>query len=434
MTPLKYPDQSGFGFSLMAVVIALVMGLAVSIALRQVSTQSAELGDMYAASQARWTAMSGVEWGIHKAELGEDDVLGTFAFFNSSVTIDTSASDENGSPLTTNWYRVMSVGTMGDAESRMRIIAAFSLQTAWADVSIIEQKADIKSNFTLNDSLYIGDDIDVEAGASMGDPPGEPTHIYHPISATVTGGQEDAYFTSGVHPSGDLFLPDFDNTYYDALIDIAKNVSSTSGNKIKGDTKWKRTTLDLSTYTNSTLYVNGKVTFEGTHITGGTVDAPGILVTDEKLKLKRAKAKKGNPELQTTADDNIILISKKDIQVEDESYFGEDWSAMAAVDRPVTTNELYAKDDLKISKNTVVWGQIYCRDDIKLEGKVYGICLAPDKFTFEKNESYLEGAVFAKKLNSNELKKGQMVLNHIFHDEYFKIINYGVEDNSLFEY
>ncbi|MBT3576403.1 MAG: hypothetical protein HOF36_06265, partial [Candidatus Marinimicrobia bacterium] len=72
--------ESGFGFSLIAIVVALVMGLTVTMVFRQVSTQSAELGDMYSASQAHWTAMSGIEWGIYKAELGENDVLGTFNF------------------------------------------------------------------------------------------------------------------------------------------------------------------------------------------------------------------------------------------------------------------------------------------------------------------------------------------------------------------
>ncbi len=50
-------NQGGFGFTLVAVVISVVMGLTVSLALRQVSTQSAELSDMYAASQARWSAI-----------------------------------------------------------------------------------------------------------------------------------------------------------------------------------------------------------------------------------------------------------------------------------------------------------------------------------------------------------------------------------------
>jgi len=136
--------QSGFGFSLIAVIIAIVMGLTVSLVFRQVTTMSEELAVIYSASQARWSAMSGIEWGSFKAELGEDDVLGTFNFFNSSITIDTSAADEAGTPLATNFYRIMSVGTFAEAECRLRVIAAFSLQEAWADVSIIEQKGDIK--------------------------------------------------------------------------------------------------------------------------------------------------------------------------------------------------------------------------------------------------------------------------------------------------
>jgi len=432
------PSQAGFGMSLIAITIAIIMGISAAVYFRQVSTQTLQLQDMYSASQAHWTAMSGIEWGIYKSELGEDDVLGTFDFYNSSVTIDTSAFDENGTPLTTNWYRVMSVGTHGDAESRMRIIAAFSLQTAWADVSIIEvgNTFELKSDFTLNDSIYFGEDVDVEAGTAMGEPAtGEPTHIFYAPGAQVTGGQEDTYFTSGVHPRGALFLPDFDNTYYDDEIAIADAVTSTAGNTIKGKKTYTEETLDLSIYDNSTLYVKGEVKFEGAHVTGGTVDAPGIIVTNDKLSMKKSKGKKEDPDIESTADDNIIFISKKDIKIEDASYFGTDHSAtLPAEDRPVTTNEIYAKDDLEIKADAVVWGQLYCRDDIKLKGKVYGICLAPGKFTFEETTSYLEGAVFAHELNKDELDNGQMIMNHVYHEEYFKIINYGVEDNSLYEY
>jgi hypothetical protein len=433
--------QSGFGFSLMAIVVALAMGLTISIFLRQVSTQSAEYVQMYSASQARWSAMSGIEWGIYKAELGEDDVLGSFDFFNSSIDIDTSAADENGTPLTTNYYRILSTANFGDAESRFRIIAAFSMQEAWADVSIIEQKGDIKSGFTLNDTLYFGDDVDIDGGAFVGVGGGEPTHFYHPIGATVDP-SSGTNWTSGVHPLGNLYLPDFDNSYYDDHIAIADAITSTTDNKIytkkgTGTETWSDEELDLSGYTDNTLYVAGKVVLESVHLTGGSIDSPGILVANNTITLQRSVTGKDKNAVDgpiTTADDNIILISKTDIILDDSTYFGEDHSAtLPAEDRPVTTNELYAKDDLQIKAGTTAWGQLYCRDDIKLEGSVYGICYAPSKFTFEKASSYLEGAVFAFELNKDDLKLGQMVLNHVFHDEYFKVINYGVEDNSLLE-
>ncbi len=438
--------QSGFGFSAIAIVIALIMGLTVTMVFRQVATQSAELGEVYSASQAHWTAMSGIEWGIHKAELGESDVLGTFDFFNSTVTIDTSTADESGTPLTTNFYRVMSEGRIGEAQSNFRIIAAFSLLTAWADVSIIEvntgknQKFDLTKDFTLNDSIYFGEDVVVEDGTTYGDPGvGEATHIYHHPDYGVTVSTGDhANLTYGLYPygTGELYLPDFDNSYYDDLIAVADAITSTTGNYINGKKTWSKTTLDLSIYTDNTVYVKGDVTIESSNITGGSIDAPGILVTNGKLTLKKAKAKKkAPPSAKTTADDNIILITKKDIIVQDSTYFGFDHTdSLTAEDRPVTTNELYAKDDLQIKAGTTVWGQLYCRDDIKLEGAVYGICLAPSKFTFEKVTSYLEGAVFAHELNRDRLDNGQMHLNHIYHDEYFKIIDFGVEDNSLYEY
>jgi len=312
-----------------------MMGLTVSMVFRQVSTQSEELVDVYSASQARWTAISGIEWGTYKAELGEDDVLGTFNFFNSStVTIDTSAADENGTPLTNNFYRIMSVGTFADAESRLRIIAAFSMQEAWADVSIIEQQGDIKNTFTLNDSIYFGDDVDIQNGASIGVGGGEPTHFFHPIGAVVDPSSGTTW-TSGVHPLGNLYLPDFDNSYYDDHIAIADAITSTSGNEIytsrgRGTETWIDEELDLSDYTDNTLYVAGKVSLESVHLTGGTLEEPGILVANNTITLLKSVTGKGKNAVEgvkTTADDNIILISKTDIILDDSTYFGEDWSA-----------------------------------------------------------------------------------------------------------
>lgn len=444
--------QGGFGFSLMAVVVTVLMGLTVTLFFQQVSTQSAEMGNLYAASQARWAAMSGIEWGLYKAELGEDDVSGTFDFYNSTVTIDTSSLDEAGNPLTTYYYRVMSEGVVDQAERRLRIIAAFSLQTAWADVSIIQGQLNGSTNFTvesgfmLNDSIYFGGDVTMDADATVGNPAnGEDTHIFHHSDEAVSP-STGTYYTSGAHPEGNLALPVFERAVYEDMIATAAAVSKTEDNKFKNDKKWKSgETLDFGDYAawDFTVYVNGKVQFEGAHITGGSLDNPGILVADDKITFKAAdggKAKKGEPippDIQTTADDNIIFISKKDIVVQDSTYYGLNHEDSLAEDVPETRNELYAHDDMQIKAESVVWAQLYCQEDIKLEGKVYGICLAPKKFTFEKSTSFLRGAVFAKDLGGKgdgRLKDGQMILNHIYNEEYFKIIDYGVDANSLLEY
>ena len=423
--------QAGFGFTLIAVVISLVMGFTVFMFLRQVSTQSAEMADMYSASQAKWASLSGIEYGLFKAEQGDAEISGTYTFFNSTITIDTLEAYTTGGALPDYWYMVTSRGISGEAYRDFRFLSKKSLKTIWGNVSIIEGTGDVdlRSSFVLNDSVYIGQNVDVIAGVSLGAV--TQTHIYVPPGAAVSPASGTNY-TSGLHPREWLFNPDFETEPYDSLIAIAAAITTTSGNKIKGNKTFKNVTINLNSYTDSTLFVEGTLKFQGCTITGGDTTRPGVIVSATDIKISERKG------TETTFGDNIVLISDDDILLQDATRFGLDHSALAPENRPRNFNMMYGFDYIFIEENAVAWSSTFSTDDIRINGSSYGIAYAPDKFTMKLSGSYLEGAIFAHQFVgasvSNNLNVGTMNLNHYFNQDFFKTYDYGVRNNSLLEF
>mgnify|MGYP006883061791 CR=1 FL=1 len=425
--------EAGFGFTLITVVIALVMGLMVSMFFRQVSTQSVEMTQMYSASQAKWAAMSGIEYGLFKAERGEADVSGTYSFFNSTITLDTLEAYTTGGALPDYWYMVTSRGSMGDAYRDFRFLSKKSLKTVWGDVSIIEGTGniDLRSSFVLNDSLYIGQDVDVISGSSLGAT--TQTHLFVPPGAAVSPASGTNY-TSGLHPREWLFAPDFNTDPYDSLIVLANAITSDDApnGEWDGNQRFRNTTINLNNYPDSTIYCNGKFTFQGCTITGGDTTRPAVIVATSDII---AENRSGT---ETTFGDNIVLISDDDIYLYDATEFGLDHSALSPENRPVTFNMMYGFDYILIDKNVEAWSSTFSTDDIRLDGSEYGIAYAPDKFTMKDAGSYLEGAVFANKFvgsnAANNLNRGTLNLNHYFNQDFFKTYDYGVRNNSLLEF
>ena len=426
--------QAGFGLSIIAITIAIAMGLAVSLYMRQMSTQVLQFQDTYAGSQAYWTALSGIEYGLYKSEIGESNFAGPYTFYNGTIAMDTSETSESGGALAAFRYRVLSQGSYGPAVRNLRVIAKMSMQTVWGDVSVIEGSADVqlKSGMTINDTLYIGQNVDVQAGTAIGDPPGNQTLLYVPPGKVVTGGQEDANFTVGEHHLHWLFTPDFDTRPYDSLLAIANAISSTSGNKFNGNQTWRRYTLDLSTYTDSTIYIKGVLKLQGMTVTGGSEERPGIIVVTSNVYMN---SRLGD---ETMVDDNIIIISGELMDMDNATEYGLDQSAFAPEDRPNRHNEVFAVSSLTVRADAILWGQAYATDDIQIDGEMHGIAYAPDNFRFTKVTSILEGAIFAVDIigNSgpNRMDKGTFNMNHFFHQEYFKTFDFGVISESLLEY
>ena len=430
ISAIEREDQAGFGFTLISLVISIVMGLTVAIFFRGVSVQSSQWVQAYSASQAKWAAMSGIEYGLRKAELGEADISGTYNFFNSTIVIDTLESNVDGAALEDFLYVGTSRGISGDAQRDFRFISKKSLRAIWGDVSIIEGIGNmtISGTVTLDDSLYIGQNVNV-TGGTVGST--VHTHIYRPPGYAVTPATGTNY-TSGLHPREWIFNPDFNTEPYDSLIAIANAITTTSGNKINGNKRYRLTTLDLNTFEDSTLYVNGRVTLQGTTVTGGDTTRPGVIVATTDII---AEVRSG---VQTTFSDNVVLIADDDILLQNATQFGIDHSALAPKDRPFTYNMMYGFDLINISSDVEAWSSTFSTDDIRLEGSAYGIMYAPDKFTIPDAGAYLEGAIFARNFvggtSAGNINRGTLNLNHYFNQDFFKTFDFGVIKNSLLEF
>ena len=423
-------SQAGFGFTILSLVIAIVMGLTVSILFRQVSSQSIQWGHAYSGSQAKWASLSGIEYGLYKAELGEADVSGSYSFYNSTIVIDTLESFIDGGSLPDFLYMVTSRGTSGDAIRDYRVLSKKSLRAIWGDVSIIEGTRDVRIEGTvvLDDSLYIGQNVAVNAGTIGAT---VHTHLYRPPGHSVSPATGTNY-TSGLHAREWLFAPDFNTEPYDSMIAIAAAITSTSGNKIKGNKRFRNKTIDLNSYEDSTLYIKGKLQLQGCTVTGGDTTRPAVLVATKDII---AENRRGD---ETTFGDNVVLIADDDIYLYDATEFGLDHSADDPEDRPVTFNMMYGYDYILIDDDVVAWSSTFSTDDIRLDGTTYGIVYAPDKFTIKKSTSYLEGAIFANKFvgdrGRNRIDRGILNLNHYFNQDFFKTYDFGVIDNSLLEF
>lgn len=428
---LQLKNEEGFVFVVTAVIVSVLLGFTVLYVSNSVTVNVSLASESYSSAQAHWTALSGIEFVLEKKKDGTSGIAGSYTFWNSNVTISQSSIDRFGSALEADETRFVSTAVHGSGKRIMEVTLQVAAQSVWPSLSVIQESDDefkIEEDFTLNDSLYIGNDVEVDEDASIGDSPGDPTHIYVPSGKEVDG-DFDGNFSWSVHPDGSLNLPSFSFSQYDSLIDIAKSISSTSGNKYKGNYTLNGGTFDMSVYDNNTFFIKGKLKVKGGAVTGGSVGFPGIIVVTNKIKFEE---KDGN---EVMVYDNIIFISDDKIELKDDTQFGVDRSGTSPGNRPKTVNELYADDKVKIGKGTEVWAQVYSSDEIEIKGKVYGIIYSTKGLKFEKEESFLEGAVFVKELKEeeDELKEGSMNLNHYFPLHYFSGIKFVVVPYSLRE-
>ncbi len=126
-------NEQGFVVSVTAIVIAVVLGLIVMYFSNSISLNVTGAANNYASTQARWSAVSGVDLTLMK--INEDlDVLGTFPFYNSDIIIDTVLID----PINQIWS-VTSTGTF--AGGSYRILSMYMKPTS-IDTSIQEDFGD----------------------------------------------------------------------------------------------------------------------------------------------------------------------------------------------------------------------------------------------------------------------------------------------------
>ncbi len=430
-------DSHGFIFAGTAMVIAFVLGLIVVYFTSNVSLGANMAADLYSTSQSYWTAVSGVEYAIQRAVKGES-YTGTFTFYNSNVTLTTSTHDHNNNALTGNRIRLISIGQHGKTKRYLEIIFQLHGKRFWPRLSVIETTHQhhtfkIKQNVTLNDSLYIGGDVDVASGADIGEPPGDPTHIYVPHEKYVNthGNDHNHHLTWSEYPDDELTLPELSFSECDSLIQIAQSISHTENNRIKGNLVLIDQVLDLSNYQDRTIFVKGSVFLRGVTITGMSPTAPGFIVSTGKIILTRHGTH------ETQAGDNIILVAKKQVYFKYATQFGVDYSAVAPNDRPLTVNMAYSKTvKVEVFPDATVWGQLVSPGEITIRGALHGVAWGEQELKFSGANAFLEGALFTHWVKSpkNKFTEGTLNLNQAIQYYYFKGIAFRPQYGSLDEF
>ena len=430
---IKLKGSPGYGFTITALVAATIMGLVVVGLSRTASIQTSSMAGYYSSSQAFWAAMSGVEFGLNESSEGIYDELGTFDFGNASITVDTSDVDDDGSDLPPYWVRFLSVGSSGNAVRRVRFLAVISLKAVWGDVSVVEStgNVDIEDNIRMNDSIYIGRNVTLDAGNTQGlglPAYGDSLIIFMDPVRTYTENASYPYAVRRTHKYGALFIPDFDETPYDSL--LANAAAAKDRNLSFEDEE-----VDLTDYDDNTMYAERDIDFTGVTITGGTYEDPGVIVAGRNIVVEELSGWEGKGKdktkvlIQSEVDDNVIMIAGRNVDIDDETVFGTTHIGV--------NNQIFGKTDLDVQDNAIFYGQMYAKDDVRLRGKAYGIVYAPDCFTFDRTTSYLEGALFAKYVRgngNNEFEDGIMNFTYEFEEEYFKTFQLGFSDRTVQEY
>ena len=87
-------NEDGFLVSVTAIVISVILGLLVLYFSNSITLNVASTSNTYSSSQARWTAISGIEDIIIKLNsTGLEDIAGTYPFYNGDIIIDTTTID-----------------------------------------------------------------------------------------------------------------------------------------------------------------------------------------------------------------------------------------------------------------------------------------------------------------------------------------------------
>jgi len=424
----SWREEDGVVFASTAIIVSVILGLVILYLSNSTTLNINEAMDVYSAKQSYWSAISGIEYALQNSENGFDNLPGGYSFYNSAVYLSVSNTDQSGVSLPDGQIRVISLGRHAETERILEVKFKVKTKRFWPELSLIEHAKNfkIKEDFALNDSLYIGGNVWVDDDAKIGDPPGDRTNIYVPSGKSVTG-DFDARFSWSVYPAGSLSLFTFSATKYDSLLAIAKAITSMGGNKCKGDYTLNGGVLDLSSFANRTFFVKGKLTIKGGTITGGSVSAPGIIVVTDKVEFKKFGT------TQTFVNDNIIIISRRQVELKDRTKFGTDYSYLNPSLRPTTVNEIFAYNKVEIGEKVKVWAQIISSDRVKIEGRVYGVVYSKNGLEFDEENAYLEGALFVRRVMGNKLEKGKMNLNHSIPAYYFAGTSYQVIPATLKE-
>ena len=82
-------NEQGFVVSVTAVVMSVILGSMVLYFSNSVTTNVTSSSNNFSSSQARWSAISGMELIFRQLPFGPENIAGVYPFYNGSITIDT---------------------------------------------------------------------------------------------------------------------------------------------------------------------------------------------------------------------------------------------------------------------------------------------------------------------------------------------------------
>ncbi|MCG2717134.1 MAG: hypothetical protein L6422_12850, partial [Candidatus Marinimicrobia bacterium] len=308
--------------------------------------------------------------------------IGKSKFF---VQVDTL--DENGTKLNADIRRVISTGMTERSIKKIQVmfsalgeVFSFSLCIMQLDKEA-NKYVEIGLNNILAGDLFFGTDVSVKTKRQDI----HNTTIYVPPGHVVASGADfDDTYRWQVYPPPLPVFPVFDTTVHDSLLAIAASITSTSGNKIKGNltinSEW-----DLSTYENNTVFIKGDLVVSGSNaiIPSGTTQNPGYIVVDGTVDYKNA----------CSVGDNIITIASGNLAViSTGTRYGKDWSHLSFKDRPNRVNELFSYTNVDMSAG-IVFANVASLGDLQLRGTIYAACYCTG--TVEIESATFQGSVVA---------------------------------------
>ena len=85
----KLKNDKGFIVSVTAIITAVILGIMALFFSKSIALNVTSSANNYSSSQARWSAISGMEHTIYKLVVGLDDIAGFYPFYNGNITVDT---------------------------------------------------------------------------------------------------------------------------------------------------------------------------------------------------------------------------------------------------------------------------------------------------------------------------------------------------------
>lgn len=370
-------DEKGLivlGPTLAVFIILILLGVTLN---RVMMNETAASANYLAEAKARQIAMTGLERAIQEFRNTRVPPSYTDVSFGTgtyTVRLD-SVNDETGASLPwCNYVMIQSTGKIMDVERNVRVFLS-SLPHAFL--------------FPLYSQNLKGIDLDLASGSTV---TGDVYYRGNIKSTTPISGV--AYTPSGYsattgsvtyHPDDQPPFPYVDESVFFNLLTTAANQSS-------GNLQVSNSTLNLSSYTNNTAYVNGAVQF-----TDATIVGPGTIVCTDVAQVNNS-----------TVGDGIMFVVGADAQFTNFSTFG------TSVCTPNDGVTVYTTGQAQITKTTFYGIVINTGVSIQLtDSSVYGAFISlGDKA--DLSNSTIVGSIVVKEeaiISSSTISRGSLPLN-----------------------